>query len=278
LFDTKDNLNLDQDKLTVLQKLNTHHYYPIYGLSIILNYLEDGFRVHIFSLFFLLWYTMAIKNKDVKCMKIGIIGSGDVGKTLAIALNQNGQKVMLSSRAPEGLASFITDNPEILIGNPFETASFGEVVINATPGLKSLDALLPLKHALDDKTLIDLSNPLEFPDQTLSVANTDSLGEQIQRLLPETKVIKTLNTVNSKIMVNPSLLGTLDHVMFISGNDFIAKQVVTDILKELFNWKHVIDLGDIRSARTQEMLLPLWLKLYEKMGNAMFNFNIVKKE
>ena len=211
-------------------------------------------------------------------MKIGIIGSGDVGKTLAVALNQNGQEVMLSSREPKVLASFIADNAGILIGNPFETASFGEVVINATPGLKSLDALLPLKHSLYNKILIDLSNPLEFPDQTLSIVNSDSLGEQIQRLLLETKVIKTLNTVNAKIMVNPSLLGTLDHVMFISGNDLIAKQVVTDILKELFNWKNVIDLGDIRGARAQEMLLPLWLKLYEKMGNAMFNFNIVKNE
>jgi len=210
-------------------------------------------------------------------MKFGIIGSGDVGKTLAIALNLSGQDVMLSSRAPETLASFISENTSIMVGNPFETASFGEVVINATPGLKSLDALLPLKDALQEKILIDLSNPLEFPSLTLSVVNTDSLGEQIQRLLPETKVIKTLNTVNAKIMVNPSLLGTLDHVMFISGNNFIAKQVVIDILKDIFNWKHVIDLGDISSARVQEMLLPLWLKLYEKMGNAEFNFNIVKK-
>lgn len=211
-------------------------------------------------------------------MKIGIIGSGDVGKTLAIALASHQQSVMLSSRAPETLSSFIAEHKDILVGNPFETASFGELIINATPGLKSLDALLPLKHALYDKILLDLSNPLEFPEKTLSVANTDSLGEQIQRLLPETKVIKTLNTVNAKIMVDPSLLGTLDHVMFISGNNFLAKQIVTDILKDLFKWKEVIDLGDITAARSQEMLLPLWLRLYEKMGHASFNFNIVKKE
>lgn len=211
-------------------------------------------------------------------MKIGIIGSGDVGKTLAIALSNLNQEVMLSSRAPETLSSFIAENKTILVGNPFETASFGDVLINATPGLKSLDALLLLKLALNDKILIDLSNPLEFPDLTLSVVNTDSLGEQIQRLLPETKVIKTLNTVNSKIMVDPSLLGTLDHVMFISGNDFLAKQIVTNILKDLFKWKHVIDLGDITAARSQEMLLPLWLKLYEKMGSGAFNFNIVKRD
>ncbi len=223
-------------------------------------------------------YYKYIIEKGCECMKIGIIGSGDVGKTLAIALSNHNQEVMLSSRAPETLSSFISENKNILVGNPFETASFGEVVINATPGLKSLDALLPLKHALYDKILIDLSNPLEFPDRTLSVVNTDSLGEQIQRLLPETKVIKTLNTVNSKIMVDPSLLGTLDHVMFISGNNFLAKQVVTDILKDLFKWRHVIDLGDLTSARSQEMLLPLWLKLYEKMGTGAFNFNIVKKE
>ncbi len=211
-------------------------------------------------------------------MKIGIIGSGDVGKTLAIALHNHGQEVMLSSRALDTLSTFITDHSGILVGNPFETASFGELVINATPGLKSMDALLPLKHALYEKILVDLSNPLEFPDQTLSVCNTDSLGEQIQRLLPETKVIKTLNTVNAKIMVDPSLLGTLDHVMFISGNNFLAKQIVKDLLTDIFKWKHVIDLGDIRGARAQEMLLPLWLKLYEKMGSAAFNFNIVKNE
>jgi 8-hydroxy-5-deazaflavin:NADPH oxidoreductase len=211
-------------------------------------------------------------------MKFGIIGSGDVGKTLAVALVEKGQEVMISSRSIEKLVSFTEENPTILVGNPFETASFGEIVINCTPGLKSLDALLPLKHALYDKTLIDLSNPLDFPDLTLSVVNTDSLGEQIQRLLPETRVVKTLNTVNAKIMVDPSLLGTLEHVMFISGNHFIAKQVVIDVLKDIFQWKHVIDLGDISSARSQEMLLPLWLKLYAKMGSSAFNFNIVKKE
>ncbi|MDO9628442.1 MAG: NAD(P)-binding domain-containing protein [Acholeplasmataceae bacterium] len=212
-------------------------------------------------------------------MKFGIIGSGDVGKTLAVALFQSGQQVMVSSRAPEAIASFIDENPGILSGNPFETASFGEVIINCTPGLKSLDALLPLKHALYEKILIDLSNPLVFPEATLlpSAVNTDSLGEQIQRLLPETRVIKTLNNVNAKIMVNPELLGTLDHVMFISGNNFLSKQIVTDILKDIFGWKHVFDLGDITGARAQEMLLPLWLRIFEKTGSAAFNFNIVKK-
>ncbi len=128
------------------------------------------------------------------------------------------------------------------------------------------------------KILVDISNPLDFSKGMppfLSVCNTDSLGEQIQRAFPGARVVKTLNSVNSGVMVNPSLVPG-DHDMFISGNDAAAKGKVAEILKEWFGWKSVIDLGDITGARSQEMILPLWLRLMGIYKTPNFNFKVVK--
>jgi len=126
--------------------------------------------------------------------------------------------------------------------------------------------------------MLDISNPLDFSKgmpPSLSVCNTDSLGEQIQRTYPELKVVKTLNTMNAYIMVNPAALPS-DHTVFVSGNDGSAKQQVKNILKS-FGWKekNMIDLGDITTARGTEMLLPIWVRLWGALQNPMFNFNIV---
>ena len=109
----------------------------------------------------------------------------------------------------------------------------------------------------------------------MTVCNTDSLGEQIQRTFPNAKVVKTLNTVNCKIMADASFLGG-EHDIFICGDDSTAKSTVTDILINWFRWKSVIDLGDITNARATEMLLPIWVRLYGKFQTPMFNFKIVK--
>jgi predicted dinucleotide-binding enzyme len=126
--------------------------------------------------------------------------------------------------------------------------------------------------------LIDIANPLDFSKgmpPTLSVCNTDSLGEQIQRAFPQVKVVKTLNTMNANLMVNPALLSG-DHDVFVSGNDPAAKAQVTNFLKQQFGWKSVIDLGDITTARGVEMTLPIWLNLFGVLQTPLFNFKIVR--
>ena len=104
--------------------------------------------------------------------------------------------------------------------------------------------------------------------------NTTSLGEEIQKLLPESKVVKTLNIVNCEVMVKPQKSGG-DPTMFISGNHAEAKEKVKALLDQ-FGWTDIIDLGDITTARGTEMLLPIWLRTYMATGNGYFGFKIIR--
>ena len=131
---------------------------------------------------------------------------------------------------------------------------------------------------LAGKVLLDIANPLDFSQgfpPSLFVSNTDSLGEQIQAAFPELKVVKSLNTMNAFLMVDPRQLADGDHTVFVSGNDAEAKKTVTGLL-ESFGHTDVIDLGDISTARGTEMLLPIWMRLYGALNNPMFNFKIVR--
>jgi 8-hydroxy-5-deazaflavin:NADPH oxidoreductase len=160
-----------------------------------------------------------------------------------------------------------------------EATARGEMVVNATAGAVSLEALeLAGEDNLNDKVLVDISNPLDFSQgmpPKLSVSNTDSLGEQIQRRFPEAKVVKTLHTMNAYLMVDPSQLTDADHTVFVSGNDAEAKTMVTELLRG-FGWTDIIDLGDITTARGTEMLLPMWLRLFGMLQKPVFNFKIVR--
>ena len=153
------------------------------------------------------------------------------------------------------------------------------MVFNCTPGMASLDALNAAgSKNLSGKILVDLSNPLDFSrgmPPTLSVCNTDSVGEQIQRAFPATKVVKALNTVTAMVMVDPALIPGV-HTMFVSGNDSAAKAEVINLLKSGFGWKEVIDLGDIVGARAQEMFLPLWLRLYMTLQTPNVNIRVAR--
>ncbi len=154
----------------------------------------------------------------------------------------------------------------------------GAAVVNATAGAGSLQALVGAgAQNLAGKVLIDIANPLDFSHgmpPSLNPVNTDSLGEQIQRTFPEAKVVKTLNTMNCQIMVEPSLVAG-EHTVFVSGDDTGAKQAVTELLVS-FGWPEgsAIDLGGIDTARGTEMLLPIWLRLWGTIGHADFNFHI----
>ena len=225
-------------------------------------------------------------------MRLGILGTGVVGKTIAARLAGLGHEVMVGTRDPGETATraepdaygnppfsvWREEHPEIRLGTFDEAATHGEMVVNATAGAVSLEALeLAGEDNLNDKVLVDISNPLDFSQgmpPTLSVVNTDSLGEQIQRRFPEAKVVKTLHTMNAYLMVDPSQLAGADHTVFVSGNDAEAKTTVTELLRG-FGWTDIIDLGDITTARGTEMLLPMWLRLFGALQKPVFNFKIV---
>jgi 8-hydroxy-5-deazaflavin:NADPH oxidoreductase len=226
-------------------------------------------------------------------MQLGILGSGIVGRTIGARLVELGHDVTIGTRdVASTLARSEPDrygnqpfrvwqqqHPQVRLGTFADAAAFGEIVINATNGAASLEALTLAGAAnLDGKVLIDIANPLDFSQgmpPSLSIVNTDSLGEQIQRAFPNIKVVKALNTMNTFVMAHPQQLARGDHSVFVSGNDAAAKAQVTDILRA-FGWIDVIDLGDITTARGTEMLLPIWLRLWGALGTGLFNIKVVR--
>jgi predicted dinucleotide-binding enzyme len=215
-------------------------------------------------------------------MRIGILGTGTVGKTLGTKLVQLGHYVRMGSRSAGGVKAreWVAEAGQKSSEGAFaDAAAHGEMVFNCTPGMASLEALSAAgARNLDGKILIDVANPLDFSKgmpPTLSVCNTDSLGEQIQRAFPAAKVVKTLNTVTAAVMVQPSLISGV-HTMFVSGNDAKSKGEVVDLLKQGFGWEDVMDLGDITSARSQEMILPLWLRLYMTLQSPNVNIRVAR--
>lgn len=202
-------------------------------------------------------------------MRIGVLGTGMVGRTLAAKLRELGHDVRVGSRGAGDDAV------------PFaEAAAHGELVLNCTAGVASLEALESAGAAnLADKPLIDVANPLDFSagmPPTLAVANTESLGERIQAVFPRARVVKALNTVNAEVMVDPKAVPG-EHAIFVCGDDEGAKSRVVELLGEL-GWppERVIDLGDISAARGTEMYLPLWLRLMGALGTARFNIAIAR--
>lgn len=212
-------------------------------------------------------------------MQYGILGSGMVGQALASKLVQGGHSVMIGTRDASKLADW-AQGAGVQVGSFEQTAQFGQVLINALSGFAVLDTFQSLSSdAVQDKIVIDIANPLDFSQgmpPTLFVSNTDSLGEQLQRAVPSLRVVKTLNSVTADLMVNPRQLADGEHDLFMCGNDADAKAQVTRLLREEFGWKHITDLGDISHARATEMLLPIWIRLYGKLGTAHFSLRVVQ--
>jgi predicted dinucleotide-binding enzyme len=212
---------------------------------------------------------------------IAILGTGMVGDAIGTKLIALGHKVMMGSRTSnnEKAQAWTSRNGALASNGTFAAAAaFGEIVFNCTQGQVTLEALqLAGRENLQGKILIDVANPLDFSKgmpPSLTICNTDSLGEVIQRQFTDTKVVKTLNTMNCQLMVNPGLLKDSGNV-FICGNDATAKAEV-DALLRTFGWEKIIDLGDISAARGTEQLLPVWVRLMGTLGTPMFNFSIVQ--
>lgn len=215
-------------------------------------------------------------------MKIGVLGTGMVGDAIGSKLVALGHDVKMGSRTAGGekAAAWVKKAGKGASEGTFaDAAAHGEVLFNCTNGAGSIPALEAAgKSHLAGKILIDIANPLDFSKgmpPSLFVSNTDSLGEQIQRAFPELKVVKTLNTMNCQLMVEPGKLKG-EHDVFVSGNDAEAKGRVTEILRGWFGWKNVIDLGDITTARGTESWLPLWVRLWGALGTADFNLHVVR--
>jgi predicted dinucleotide-binding enzyme len=226
-------------------------------------------------------------------MKIAVLGTGTVGRTIAGKLAELGHDVVVGTRDPESTMTrsepdamgnppfsvWQSDHPAIRLAPYAEAAGTGELVVNATGGSGSLDALgLAGEANLAGKVLLDISNPLDFSrgfPPSLFVKDTDSLAEQIQRAFPGARVVKSLNTMTAAVMVDPGRVGGGDHSTFVSGDDAAAKQTVVDLLASLGH-KDVIDLGDLSTARAAEMLLPVWLRLMGALGTPYLQFKIVR--
>jgi predicted dinucleotide-binding enzyme len=219
-------------------------------------------------------------------VKIAILGTGTVGTTLGTKLVQQKQEVMMGSRranndgAQKWLQSIGVNGR---IGTFAEAAAFGEIIFDCTNGANALAALrLAGADNLRHKILIQVGNPLDFSKgmpPSLTVCNTDSLGEQTQREFPDARVVKALNTVNCEVMVNPARIPG-DHALPICGNDAAAKQEAAAKLCEWFGWRpsNIVDIGDISGARGTEMYLPLWLRLWGAVGSPVFNIQLVREK
>ena len=211
-------------------------------------------------------------------MRVGVLGTGMVGRSIGSKLAALGHEVRMGSRSAgnEGAVAWADAVGDAASEGSFaDAAGFAELVFNCTAGTGSLDALAAAgEENLHRKVLVDVANPLDFSGgmpPTLSICNDDSLGERIQATFPEARVVKALNTVNSAVMVEPARVGG-DHVVFVCGEDAGAKGEVEELLGS-FGWpaERIVDLGGIAAARGTEMYLPLWLTLYGKLGSGDFN-------
>lgn len=230
-------------------------------------------------------------------MKVAILGTGNVGQTFAEKFISLGHQVMMGTRdVADTKARKATDNygslpfgewhsknPQVQLNTFAETVAFGEIIVNVLQGGITISTINSCNSVdFDGKIIIDIANPLDFskgfpPSLIEGLQNTNSLGEEIQKILPNAKVVKTLNTMYSGIMVNPAMVNNGNHTNYISGNDVVAKEKVKDILKT-FGWNeaNILDLGDITNARGTEAVLLIWTRIYGATQTGAFNFNIVK--
>jgi hypothetical protein len=216
-------------------------------------------------------------------MKVGVLGTGMVGTAIATKLVELGHEVRMGSRQAGGSekgAQWAESAGERGSSGDFaDAASFGEVAFNCTSGEGSVDAVTSARDGLAGKLLIDVANALDFsdgPPPVIMATDRESLAEQIQRAVPDTRVVKSLNTVNNDVMVDPARVPG-DHVIFVSGDDQAAKRQAVELLGE-FGWPEdrVIDLGDITTARGTETYVGLWLRLMGALGSSQFNIGLLR--
>ncbi|HEY3261719.1 MAG TPA: NAD(P)-binding domain-containing protein [Pseudonocardiaceae bacterium] len=214
-------------------------------------------------------------------MRIAVLGSGNVGRAVAAGLSKAGHDVVVGTRdtsRPE-LEQWSAESGVPLVEQP-EAGRHAEVLVNATPGQASAGALAAAGGAeLDGTIVLDVANPLDFSagfPPSLSVCNTDSLAESLQRAFPSLRVVKALNTVYMEVMVDPGQLAEPSS-LFVAGDDADAKSTVVDMLTSLgWDRDQIFDLGELAAARGAEAYVLLWLRLMRSLGTATFNVRVVR--
>jgi hypothetical protein len=213
-------------------------------------------------------------------MKIGVIGTGIVGQVLGAGFAAIGHEVMMGSRDPkqERIVRWLASAGErASSGTNTEAAAFGEIIVLATAwdGVENAIRLAGPDN-MTGKVVIDATNPLRMTaaGPELAIGHTDSAGEQVQRWLPDARVVKAFNSIGNQHMVNPSFPGGPPD-MFICGNDDSAKRTVTDLLNS-FGWS-AIDLGGIESARYLEPLGMIWITHLIRSGSGDHAFKLLRK-
>ncbi len=214
-------------------------------------------------------------------MKYGILGTGNVAQEIGSKLIQLGHEVKLGTRDPknEKALNWVKKNDsKALVGTFAEAVSFSERIFNCVKGIHAIEVITSVgPEKFKNKILIDLTNPYNYKDGHISLdpkySGNTSLGEEIQKLLPNTKVVKTLNYLGSNMMTNPSSLAE-PITGFYLGNDEKAKEVVNQILHD-FGWTETLDIGNISMSRYTEMLGAFWVPLYGKLGNMNWGFKLV---
>ncbi|MEO7668267.1 MAG: NAD(P)-binding domain-containing protein [Polyangia bacterium] len=223
-------------------------------------------------------------------MKIGIIGSGVVAQTLGAKLVELGEDVVLGTRDPsklddkKNMASTLREWLQA-VGNRArvvtfqEAAAHGELLINATAGNVSVEALKRAEAGgVGNKVLIDTSNELDFSKgmpPRVGASQDSCIAEKIQAAFPNLRVVKSLNTIGAPVMVNPKTVGGGDHTVFVAGNDQAAKAQVAALLRT-FGWTDILDLGDVAAARAPEMYMAMWLRLWGATQTGMLNIKVVR--
>jgi hypothetical protein len=202
-------------------------------------------------------------------MRIGVLGTGMVGRAISGKLTELGHDVKVGSRTEGDDAVVFAD-----------AAAHGELVFNCTNGAASLDALSAAgADNLAGKPLVDVTNALDFSGggPALFVDTNESLAERIQAAFPDARVVKSLNTMNCSVMVDPARVPG-DHVVFVCGNDGAAKAQVVALLGEI-GWPEprIVDLGDLTAARGTEMYVMLWVRLWRALGGPDFNISLATR-
>lgn len=210
--------------------------------------------------------------------RVGVVGSGTVGRALAAGFAAHGHEVTIGTRAPEendDLQAWAAQHDGVAIGHFAAAAEAGELVVLATRGTAVEQAIATAgPQHFSGKLVIDATNPLDVSGggPALAVGHTDSGGEIVQRALPDARVVKAFNTVNAGLMVDPGLPDG-PHPMFIAGDDDGAKATIADLLSD-FGWR-AFDVGGIERSRELESLVILWVAIGQQRGAWDHAFTLV---
>ncbi len=219
-------------------------------------------------------------------MRVGILGTGVVGEALASAFIAKGHHVKMGSRTAgneKATAWAKKAGKDASEGSFDDAALYGDIIFLCLNGEFALDAVGSVGDtSLNGKIVVDVTNPLDFtqgmPPAILEDFRNVSLGEKIQEALPNAYVVKTLNTVNFNVMVDPKKVNSGKHSLFICGNHLDAKNKVKHFLADTFSWdgESFIDLGEIKAARCTEAFVPLWVMLWQSLGTPFFSMKVVQ--